>query len=268
MTAVVVANEYASLDSVLDNRRWLRRTKPFTHVIVRDVFTARTYRRLLAGLEDVLSSVPGQGYLERHDIHGATLTSDRVEDFDPLLSRGWHDLLAGVFGVQATGHVLCGIHHHFVGSADGFPHNDLNSGWFASDPLPGSIELSAPYHVDYSTGKRLVESADPTETVRAVAAIYYLGNPEWSPGDGGSTGLYRRASDAVDRPLLKVPPRNNSLFAFECTPNSYHGFISNPHHPRNSIIMWLHRPKSDVVARWGEHAIVPYGLRPKPKPKR
>jgi len=264
----LVETQHAALAAVLENRRWLRRTAPFTHVIVRDVFTLSVYRRLLAGFEDLLATVLGRAYLENHDIHGTTLTPDWVEGFAPLLSRGWHDLLAGVFGVQATGHVLCGIHHHLVGSASGFPHNDLNSGWFANEPSPGSIELSAPYQVDYVTGERLVETAEPKETVRAVAAIYYLGNPKWSPGDGGTTGLYKGPADAVDRPLLEIPPCNNSLFAFECTPKSYHGFISNRRHPRNSIIMWLHRPKSEVIARWGEHAIVPYGLRPKAKGKR
>jgi hypothetical protein len=268
MSAPLDVADAAPLDTLLYNRRWLKRTRPFNHVIVRDVFTVAAYRRLLAGYEDLLSIVLGRGYLEKHDIHGTTLTGDRVAAFHPLLSRDWHDALAGVFGVQATGHVLCGIHHHLVGSEPGFPHNDLNAGWFARDPAPGSIEFSAPYEIDYLTGKRLVDEAEPIETVRAVAAIYYLGNPPWSPGDGGSTGLYRRVTDAVEQPLLEVPPRNNSLFAFECTPNSYHGFISNRRYPRNSIIMWLHRPKSEVVDRWGADQIVPYGLRPAAKRKR
>jgi hypothetical protein len=43
---------------------------------------------------------------------------------------------------------------------------------------------------------------------------------------------------------------------FECRPNSYHGFISNKRGARNSMIMWLHRPKQDVIDRWGEDAIV------------
>jgi hypothetical protein len=29
--------------------------------------------------------------------------------------------------------------------------------------------------------------------------------------------------------------------------------------------MWLHRPKQDVLDRWGESAIVPYGRTPKRK---
>jgi hypothetical protein len=43
---------------------------------------------------------------------------------------------------------------------------------------------------------------------------------------------------------------------FECTPVSYHRFCSNRRHPRNSVIMWLHRPWQDAVRRWGEEAIV------------
>jgi len=96
------------------------------------------------------------------------------------------------------------------------------------------------------------------ETIRAVAAIFYLDNPPWSPGDGGTTGLYRNASDPVDQPAAVVPPLNNSMLAFECTPFSYHGFVSNRRHPRNSVVLWLHRSRQDVVRRWGEHAIVGY----------
>ena len=49
---------------------------------------------------------------------------------------------------------------------------------------------------------------------------------------------------------------NNSLVLFECTPFSWHGYLGNRAKPRNSVVMWLHRPKADVVARWGEPSIV------------
>jgi len=255
-------------DVVLDNRAWLRRTKPFPHILACSVFSPAVYERLEAAYKESLNAVLGRAYLENHDIHGTTLGPSDVDRFHPLLSRAWNDLIASVVGVAVTGHVLCGLHHHLVGSQDGFPHNDLNSGWFAGEPAGGSIELSAPHVVDYTTGKALAEGAEPLETVRAIAVIFYLANAPWSAGDGGVTGLYRRATDVPHQPLLQVPPSNNTLLAFECTPLSYHGFISNRAHPRNSIIMWLHRSKADATTQWGDRAIVPYGLRPQARPKR
>jgi hypothetical protein len=261
-----VMDAEAPVESMLANRRWLSRSKPFPHVVADNVFTADTYARLEASFRENLGRVLGHGYLEKHDIHGTTLLPADADAFSPLLSKGWHDLIAGVLNLRATGHVMCGIHHHAIGGAGGFPHNDLNAGWFDGDPAAGSIMLSSPYTVDYTSGRALAERAHPRETVRAAAALYYLANDPWSPGAGGETGLYRTSTDPVDRPATRVPPINNSLLAFECTPGSYHGFIGNKRSPRNSIIMWLHRPRADATSRWGDKSIVAYGLRPEPRP--
>jgi 2OG-Fe(II) oxygenase superfamily len=78
----------------------------------------------------------------------------------------------------------------------------------------------------------------------------YLCNPDWIEGDGGETGLYGSREDPVDRPIAVVPPINNSLLMFECTPYSYHSFLSNGRSPRNSVIVWLHREKVEVLSRW------------------
>jgi 2OG-Fe(II) oxygenase superfamily len=251
------------VESALANRRWLCRAKPFPHVVATNVFTTETYRRLEASFQATIDRVLGRAYLDEHDIHGTTLLPADTDAYSPLLSTGWHDMLADMLGIPATGHVMCGVHHHTIGSADGFPHNDLNPGWFDGDPRPGSVELSSPYTVDYTSGRILDERADPRERVRAAALLFYLANDPWSPGAGGETGLYRKATDPVDRPVVRVPPVNNSLLAFECTPRSYHGFISNNRSSRNSIVMWLHRTKADAISRWGEDAITSYGLRPK-----
>ena len=95
------------------------------------------------------------------------------------------------------------------------------------------------------------------ETMRAIAILYYLNNPEWLPGDGGETGLYRAITDQVDQAVVSVPPINNTLVAFECSPYSFHAFRTN-RQPRNSLVMWLHREKAEALAQWGEGSIVPW----------
>jgi hypothetical protein len=254
-----------SLDSYVAHDRWQVKSEPFRHVVAHDVFTEDCYSRLATAFGSTLESVKNRGYLKDHDIHGTTLGPRHAETFAPLLSRAWHDLLASTFGVFATGHVLAGIHHHLPGSADGFPHNDLNSGWFVGKPGTTGVTFSSPSLLEYTSGKVLsqdLRTDDIVHTVRAVAMIFYLCNPVWHPEGGGTTALYRGALDDVDRPVLEVPPTNNSLLAFECTPKSYHGFRSNITSERNSIILWLHRPFQYAIDRWGEDAIVPYGLRP------
>lgn len=252
----------SALRHYLLSRRWLRRSWPFPHIVAYDVFVPPVYAALVARLRQALSGLGGASYLDAHDIFGMTVSPETAAGFEPLTLRAWHDFLADLTGVRATGHVALGVHHHRLGSADGFPHNDLNLGWFAADPAVGAIELSRPDVVEYTTGIARTPGIIPRETVRAVAALFYLDNGPWRPGDGGVTALYTGGTDAAREPSLIVPPVDNSLLVFECTPTSWHGFISNRRRPRNSIIMWLHRPKSEILMRWGAGAIVPYGRRP------
>ncbi|WP_433757792.1 2OG-Fe(II) oxygenase family protein [Nocardia sp. CA-135398] len=90
--------------------------------------------------------------------------------------------------------------------------------------------------------------------MRAVAVLFYFGNPDWRPGDGGETGLFAHIG-ANPVPALTVPPLNNSLLLFECTPRSWHSFVGDNVAARNSVMMWLHRPKEDVLRRWGGDSI-------------
>ena len=145
-------------------------------------------------------------------------------------------------------------------------HNDLNPGWFADRPDPFGINLSRNELCNYSTGAATDPSIPVHPTVRAIALLLYLHNPPWSPGDGGETGLYSYRKQPVSQPTKAIAPRNNSLFLFECRPTSYHSFLKNRNGPRNSMIMWLHRPYQNAVERWGERSIVQWTNRPKNQP--
>jgi hypothetical protein len=251
---------------ILAQRRWLQRTHPFPHVIAYDVFRPAIYRRLEEAFLELLEQTGGRPYMKAHDIYGRTVNQNIAQRLDPLLTRPWHDLLARILRINSTGHVAVGIHHHQVGSQHGFPHNDLNPGWFLTSPLPDDLAIAGS-DIEYTTGTVLDETteSEPIETIRAASVLFYLANRKWEIGDGGGTGLYRSGKDDIERPVAMVPPLNNSMLMFECTPVSYHGFISNHRNPRNSIVMWLHRPKQEVVERWGERAIVPYGRVPRQK---
>jgi Rps23 Pro-64 3,4-dihydroxylase Tpa1-like proline 4-hydroxylase len=88
--------------------------------------------------------------------------------------------------------------------------------------------------------------------------IYFLDNPNWQRGAGGETGLYAGAYDDVHDPAVAMPPINNSLLLFKCSPRSYHSFISNRQFERNSVIAWYHRPRAAVEAEHGGDAIRPH----------
>jgi LPS sulfotransferase NodH len=249
--------EAAPLASVLTpGVLWVRREHPFPHVVAHDVFRPDVHARMESAFAALLAH-PGaftrntSGY----EVFSYTFGAGASGPLALFCSRPWHDLVSAVCGVRGTGHVFAGLHHHGIGSPSGSPHNDLNPGFFARPAAAGEVVLTSS-DCSYFTGVTAQPGPTPIETVRGVAMIFFLHNGAWRPGDGGEVGLYRGAVDPVDRPALRVPPIDNSMLLFECTPNSLHSFITNRARPRNSVILWVHRPRTDVVARWGESAIV------------
>lgn len=252
---------------VLATRSWMRRAEPFPHVVATSAFTDEFYDELDVAFGEVLASGFGDrpDQLSRripgYDAYGLAFPAEQPEPFGLFLSLEWHDLLAGVLGVNGTGYVTCGLHHHAVGSASGQVHNDLNPSWFAVYDTPSSIRVARHDLVGMTTGVVRRPGTETVELVRVGVMLLYLHNPPWRPGEGGGTGLYAAATDDVERPHAMVPPLNNSILAFECTPYSYHSFIHNAHSPRNCLIMWLHQEPATVAARWGEGAVVPWPTR-------
>jgi hypothetical protein len=256
-TALSSAPRRFALDGLLANRRWVHRTRPFPHVYARDVFNADFYRSLHEEFERIERDEP-ETFLRNmgdYDASGATLDQFRHGPLGVFVSRDWHDMIAAVAGVQATGDINATLHHHDPGSAGGWPHNDLNPSTFAGPPPgPDEVRLGGDGGVGVVSGDR-PEGTPAREVIRAVSLLFYLGNPEWESGDGGETGLFNDIATAAAGPARAVPPINNSLVMFECTPRSWHAFVSNRVKPRNSVVMWLHRAKDEVVERWGDERI-------------
>lgn len=240
------------LRALIANRRWRRVTYPFPHVIAEEVFVPDFYARLEAQIVGLLGQFTRN--MPDYDASGYIVTSADAGPLSVFHSRPWHDFIADVMGVQATGDVNIALHHHEVGSSHGTPHNDLNPGWFTEEGRPDGISMADPARCGYWHGDGAVGPA--YQRVRAVAVLVFVGNERWLPGDGGETGLYEFPDQPVDQPSLAVPPRNNALLAFECTPTSFHSFITNRRTCRTSLIQWLHRTREETIERWGEGSIV------------
>jgi hypothetical protein len=248
--------------TIIKNRRWWRRERPFTHFVATDVFVPEFYAELESAFREVLarglSQTSASGFFKR-----ATTGYDAyIYPFPPsissplafFISRGWCDLLASLAKVAVTGDVSAALHHHEPESSDGTVHNDLNPGWFITSPREDGINPADSSSCDYKRGVPHKLGGNPIERIRALSMIFFLNNGPWRPGDGGECALYARQHAPLDE--VSVPPINNSLLVFECTPYSYHRFLSNRAGSRDSIILWLHRERQYVVERWGESAIV------------
>jgi hypothetical protein len=248
---------------LLANRSWTFRTRPFGHYVALDVFKADFYAQLAAqfqslldrGLSDSPAAEKFSRNIKGYDAYALSFSPVLDGPLSIFMSRPWHDMLAGLLRIEATGDVNGGFHHHEPGSASGWPHNDLNPGWFADNRRPDGINVSDHGLCNYYSGLTFKPGVTSRETVRAAAMLFYLSNPAWTAGEGGETGLYVNAGQPIDQPSERAAPINNSLLLFECTPHSYHAFLRNNRRPRNSLIMWLHRSKAEVETRWGRSAI-------------
>ncbi|WP_308165407.1 2OG-Fe(II) oxygenase [Nocardia noduli] len=222
------------------HRRWIRRTGPFPHIYARDIFVADFYQRLVddyarvrAERIDRFHRVTGHG-----DATALGLSELRDGPLALFATREWHDLIAGVTGVAATGDIDGSVRHHAPGSPAGTPDNGLAPVLFA-EPPPGPAEV------------RLPGEAGTRETVRAVAVLFHLGNPDWRTGDGGEITLRADSGGDSTAPALTIPPLDNSMVIFECTPRSWHHFAGGNTADRGSVVMWLHRPRHEAESRWG-----------------
>lgn len=243
------------LDRILANRRWLRRLDPFPHYVVPDVFTPAVAEEISVAVAETVKSENRVEHFGWYDAFGCNFLQDQEWPIRLFMTPAWCDMLAAVAGVRRTRHINGGLHHHAVGSKSGFIHHDLNPVYFAEEE-EGRDGIAMARHdlVDYTTGTTTQEGVTVTKEVRAVAMLYYTANEPWSPGDGGETGLYRRATDPVKRPAAKAPPLNNSMLIFRCTPHSYHTFLTNRSLERNSVIMWLHQTFDEAASHWGPGA--------------
>jgi len=250
-------------ESVLLNRRWLRRQDPFPHFVASGVFQPPFAAALTRAFETVLgrglSDRPREDRFSKNmqysDAYGWNFPPDVGGPLAFFYSRDWHDLLARLTGIEASGDVNAALHHHHVGSAHGSIHRDLNVGYFSDQPRADGVNPMDLQRCSYTHGTTADATIRSRRTVRAATMIYYLANPPWKSGDGGETGLYAAPEGLVTLPAAVAPPVNNSILVFENGPRSYHSFIGNPRNVRNSIILWLHRSVAATHERWGVQEI-------------
>ena len=243
-----------------DSGQWWEYASPFRHFGATDVLDPETYAQISHQFALILNATHGEGEGKyklkkirgNYDALILGLNDELANLFTPLLTEDWLRPVADFMGLEFVPRIEGALHSNPQGSGTGWIHTDLCSGWFDEHgKAPQTLMLPPRGRCNYFTGATRAVDAEPKEYIRAATMIFYLNNDHWEPGDGGETGLYGAQYETENTDIRLAPPYNNSLLLFECSPHSYHRFVTNPGRTRNSIIIWFHAQVDDAVARWG-----------------
>ncbi|MGW4160118.1 2OG-Fe(II) oxygenase [Streptomyces sp. NPDC004788] len=239
---------------------WAYRT-PFRHWRASEVLDDASYQSVSLAFRSFLDADDqhkSRYTLKRgtsnYDAQMLSIDSSIANLFEPFFLGSWIKSLRELVTVPDMLRVDAALHSSPEGSRTGWIHTDFCSGWFNEPTDVNGFLFPDRSACDYFTGRPKKASANPQEYIRAATMIYYLCNDGWSEGDGGETGLYGAEKQRDRTSVVLVPPLNNTLLLFECSPHSYHRFIANPRRRRNSIILWLHTTVDDAESRWPDAA--------------
>jgi hypothetical protein len=238
---------------------WWECQRPFQHYRAFDVLrpadytnAAEAFRALLSGSPSIESHRPGfsRGN-SKYDAQILAMDLALSQSFRPLLDTPWLESIAALLQLPFHLVVDAALHSSPANSRTGWIHTDFCAVWIDESRQETGLRFPDRRMCEYFSGVQTHRDAQPVKYARAATLIYYLCNDGWVTGAGGETALYSASSDACLAEEYLISPINNSLLLFECTPHSYHRFVSNPGMRRNSVICWLHTPFECTMARWG-----------------
>lgn len=226
---------------------------PFPYIHITDVYDPPSYAAIAAAIEVLVETNQIKHKIAGYDALGCGFGPASLPPLAFFCSEVVRDWLNSMFQVPNTPYLSMGAHFHFRGSAHGFIHNDYNPGWFPRATY--GMQFPRPDICRYTSGEGSLPAHQRVQTIRGVGMIFYVGNEPWAPGDGGETGLYLHEDDPVEAPAVAIPPLNNTMLIYECTPASWHSFLTNRTTTRTNIIGWTHRPYEDGIQRYGAEGI-------------
>jgi hypothetical protein len=227
---------------------------PYNYIAVEDLFDESTAYGLSTVFNDLIRAgrqigkVGEVGSLVYEAINTTPSLNDvRSSPIGHLLSHEVKNYIAEVFDIRLDENLMMGMHRHNAPSKPGWTHTDFAVVSFPNTPPNfGSQRLFVDGNgVNYSDDSK-DRQPNTIKTARAIACLYYTANADWKPGMGGETGIYLPDGKTL---VAAIPPKNNTLFAFEISPLSYHAYLGSQTMQRSSFIWWYHAEPSYLMRR-------------------
>jgi hypothetical protein len=218
---------------------------PFNYIVIEDAFEPVLSSGLAGLFRELIVDAQGIGKVgEVGDlVYDALNFTPRIEHVREtalgyLASAELRELVSTIFNIRLDENLMIGMHRHNPGSRPGWPHTDFAVVSFPNEPpnvggLRFFHEGNGCQYADDTKDRQ----PNALKTARSIACLYFTANPVWHPSMEGETGIF---DDFGKRLVARVPPKSNSLLAFEISPLSYHAFMGSPKVQRNSYIWWYH----------------------------
>jgi hypothetical protein len=212
--------------------------EPFHHIRLTDVFKPEIYNMICKNFMEYIGKTKpykdqeGAVHSYAAYIYGMK-HKDCINGYDFFIDDAWKNFISNIFNIEFNNHIALAAHWHKAPAEAGFVHRDLNI--VCDTPSKEKVKLTGDcYYSDDSIDKQ----PKAEKIIRSVALLFYLRNKDnWQPEDKGGTSIYSNWS--LDSLIKEIPPQNNSIFAFEVCPNSFHGF-SGSGFDRSAMVQWFH----------------------------
>lgn len=220
-------------------------TSPFRHIVIDNLFNDEIYQKLCDKFPSFISRTkpykdqPGATSDYEGYISGLGL-SDLTDGYDFFASKDLQSFVEKEFDIKTNKYISPSAHFHKAPSKNGFIHRDYNICSFMYNKGDAFMTTGGVAYTDdtkYNT--------DSVKVIRSIALLYYLNNKNDESSIGGGTGIY----SGYQGELIKtIEPKNNRLFIFEMTYNSYHAFIG-ANFDRSAVVSWFHSSPAYMINR-------------------
>jgi hypothetical protein len=219
---------------------------PFNYIIVDNLFNNEIYESLCRKFPDFISRTkpykdqPGATSDYEGYISGLS-PNDLKNGYDFFASKELQNFVEKSFNIQTSKYISPSAHFHKAPSKSGFIHRDMNicSFPFTSNSNDFVVSGGGVIYTDDSN-----QNLNSVKMIRSVALLYYLNNNDSINSSGGGTGVYDNRGNL----LTTIEPKNNRLFIFEISHNSFHGFIG-ANFDRSAIVSWFHSSPAYLINR-------------------
>jgi hypothetical protein len=225
-------------------------TDPFNYIVIDNLFNQDVYKKICDKFPSFISRTvqykdqPGATSNYAGYISGLSL-NEMTDGYDLFASTDLQNFVEKSFNIKTSKYISPSAHFHKAPSQNGFIHRDMNICSFSTKQSAGDFMTCGDVFYTDDT----VDNPNSIKMIRSIALLYYLNNDDSINSNGGGTGIY----DGYNGKLIKtIEPKNNRLFIFEISHNSFHGFIG-ANFDRSAIVSWFHSSPAYIVNRNWKH---------------